>query len=669
MNLTSLMNDTRAAFDTRATVTFGPQRTSVENGEYGVAFVRPNDALSSILLATREILVVMIPYPAVQIRDIGRIRKLQEQHKERLEPGMAIVIHVDPVGNERLREWGREWGVTILPLEAAPRLPKGELLDAGLCVGLYQHDPFDLAGPVRAAHQFFGRGNVSDLARRLRAGTVLALFGIRKIGKTSVLNRVLDEASTHHGMATVMIDCSDDNVSQMSAASLLDSISKAVAESLAVPATSPYATLQSSSVAMTPGEAASQLLTVLESSDRPVLLVFDELDYITPSSPVAPHWRHDFNPFFRSLRRVYQESARRGVVFSLMFCGVSSRWFSEESVAGVENAALAFVPETYLPPFERAESQEMLVTLGRACGLNLSDSACDVMASTCSDIPSWLRRLGSYVNSCYAISGRPTRLRDKDVTPLCAEFVEVEGAQLAYSSLRHLFRIYPDLAEVALHAIGHSDGQRPMQRLISTLGRYGLLGATLTLSGPMVEAGMQIWLEEEQQRESELPLGLSEDSSRNGTSQIKAGSASAAGEEEWADLLSEVSRLRNILERDLREFATAVVRTELAARNDQRKVQDVLLSALPFERREQLKGLSVRALVREFYWLDLGNLIRKNWPMFESRFSDRKKFDLYMDIINDRPDAHAKEVDVADLALQRRAIGWMRSCVDTAGML
>lgn len=68
MNLTTLMNDTRAALDTRATVTFGPQRTSVENGDYGVAFVRPDDALSSVLVATREILVVMIPYPAVQIR-------------------------------------------------------------------------------------------------------------------------------------------------------------------------------------------------------------------------------------------------------------------------------------------------------------------------------------------------------------------------------------------------------------------------------------------------------------------------------------------------------------------------------------------------------------------------------------------------------------------------
>ena len=69
------------------------------------------------------------------------------------------------------------------------------------------------------------------------------------------------------------------------------------------------------------------------------------------------------------------------------------------------------------------------------------------------------------------------------------------------------------------------------------------------------------------------------------------------------------------------------------------------------------------------FWLELVNLVKKNWPMYEKYFVDRKQLDLFSDIINDRPDAHAKDFDGADLALQRRAIGWFQDRIHASGLI
>src|SRR5439155_13640434 len=139
----------------------------------------------------------------------------------------------------------------------------------------------------------------------------------------------------------------------------------------------------------------------------PVVLLNDEVDYITPASPVAAHWRAEFNPFFRALRAVYQEASRRELSFSIVISGVSSYWFSIDEIDGIENAALALVPEGYLTPFQRHESCHMIQTLGSAAGLIIKEAAADAIARTCSDIPFWIRKAGSFINSCYPTDSRP----------------------------------------------------------------------------------------------------------------------------------------------------------------------------------------------------------------------------------------------------------------------
>ena len=660
-------DEVRDNFATLGQITAAPHRFRLEGGDYVRLYIKPASKLGSALLTSRELLVLLAPFTELQARTVKAVEHCLQQSRGRLERGMAIVCHLDPAGDNRLREWGRERGLTLLPVHAVEdALPADDALQDLLCAGLYAHDPFDLAGPVRAAHQFFGRTEVPDLARRLRDGHIQALFGIRKIGKTSVLNRVLDEAKVHHQMACVVGDCSDDTLSALSPGRLMSSIAGAVNDALNF-SDDGYAFLFPVASEVDLGEASRTLLHLITGATRPVLLMLDEIDYITPSSPVAPQWQEGFNPFFRALRSIYQEAARRGPGFSMMICGVSSNWFMAEAIAGVENAALAFVPDSYLPPLERPQSIIMIQALGRAAGLVFSDSSADLVAGTCSDIPYWIRKAGSYINSCFAQEGRPLTLEAPDVSGLCDEYLEVEGRQIAYASVRHLLRIFPALAPVAAVALGApgSSLRALDQRYVSALGRYGLIGVDLQPSGAMARAGLQMWLDNDRSEMSELPMGAAAST----IDSVSPGSPTAAAEDEWADLLGEVSRQRNIVERRLREFTLTVLRAHCAQRNDGKKPTDLLLAAVPLERREKFKALSSAALAKKLFLLELANVVRKNWVQFEDHFNDRKKFDLYIDIMNDRPDAHAKELDGADLALQRRAMDWVDERIELSGLL
>ncbi|HWL42997.1 MAG TPA: AAA family ATPase [Ilumatobacter sp.] len=656
--MTRLLRDLELAFGDAAK--FDTKTSFVaEQATYGEAYLQVGHQLGTALLASKEVLLVVADFPKVQVRNVAILRERLRRGAHRLQPGIGILAHRDPTGNAKLRQWGREAGLTVLPLDLSTGTPRHKSLLSALLEDLYTYDRFDLTGPVRSDFQFFGRPFVPDMARRLAEGTVTSLFGIRKIGKTSLLNRLARELTDGFGARVVFLDASHDAIAALQPAELLNVLANAAAEV----DTGKYVSVSpavSDGVVDTSTEA-DLLLEAITTVTSPLVLIIDEVDYLTPSSPTEEHWRTDFNVTLRALRRVYQEATRRSTPFSLLVSGVSSRWFTEESVDGIENAALALVPETYLAPLSRSESVEMIEKLGLACGLIFERGAADNVATTASDNPFWIRKAGSYINSCVPQDGRPARLDAGIVAALCEEFVLIEGAQLAYSSLRHLFRIYPELGLGAVDVVfGNSD--RTPQEVLSTLGRYGILGEGFCASGPMVAAGLDRWKRADSASATTPRLFASPEASS-----VSAGSASSVGEELWAEMLGEVSTVRNAVERRLRDLILVVVRSELAS-DKARHPKDALVAAVPSERREALRGGATNIL-KAMYWLELLAVIRKNWKWFEKYFADRAKFDLYGEIVNDRPDAHAKDIDGADLALQKRALEWFDKAIDRSALL
>lgn len=474
----------------------GQERREFEKGLYACIWLKPNKRVATGLSTSREIAVVVTTFPSLQQRTVKFAKEVILSSKGRLDSSVVLIAHQDAAGDESLCEWGKELGLLVLPV-----FMKGDWrrhdrsLEALLSRYLYASDPFDLAGPIRNQGQFYGRSDATDVARRLQEGQVKAYFGIRKIGKTSMINRIIDQARSRFGSVCVMADCQNDGISSLDATRLIDSVTGAIIEARDDPSDS-YRSVIPLTYNDNIKDAHSQLQNIVETTSRPIVLVLDEVDFITPGSPTADHWASDFNPLFRSLRAVYQETCRIGKNFSILVGGVSSRWFFVESIRGVENAALAFVPEEYLGPFHRAQSTNMIKALGRSAGLLFADESAAIVADVCGDMPYWIRKCGSFIHRQLDPDDRPVQVNAQQCRELCDAFSQGDGAELAEVSIRHLLRVFPQLvAVVEASYAGDKIEDRRLIRFRQVLQKYGIVNETGALRGPLMAAGVEGALE------------------------------------------------------------------------------------------------------------------------------------------------------------------------------
>ncbi|MCY3840148.1 MAG: hypothetical protein OXH09_16115 [Gammaproteobacteria bacterium] len=628
----------------------GSYQENYEQGVYGCLIAKPSRRVQRSLGIDREVLAVVSTFRDQQTRTITFVQNEIEESLGRYESSLAIVIHNDPQGNEKLKNWGKEKGISILPIRTAQLGSGGEKIDLlrTLCFELYSYDPFDVTGPVSDDQHFFGRREEAiDLARKLQGGQIRSCLGIRKVGKTSIINRVLHEIRRSHECICIMIDCSGDDIWSMSAAQLLSSMARTL--DYAIRADS-YATVLPTMDKMDITTARNSLEKGIIDCKRPVLFVFDEVDYITPGSPTEKKWRTEFNVFWRNLRRVFQECDRREGVVSILVSGVSSYWFTVESIAGIENAALSFIPEEYLNPMPLGATTAMLRRLGNIAGLAFDSDALEAIATSSGNMPYWARKCCSYIHRQVPVSDRPQSLNKERVTPLIDDFIAKEGVAISEVALSHLFRVHPLLRDAVLRCY-EGNGALVTDVLKSVLVQYGILTEKGEISGSMVQRAL-----------ASLELGTSIDASRKKKSEEgESERALGPGEwKEWAEEIATIGKRRNIVERQLRSIVVNFVRMDsLSKPGGLEKIKRRILRVVPSNERQGFEHVSAQDTVSRFTWQQLTKLVEREWRLFERIFGNKKDFTSHCEIVNDRVDAHAKSADHADIALYRRSLGWL----------
>ncbi len=613
-----------------------------EKGHYGVVFAKLSRRLESVLSVDREVVVVFSSFHSLQARTIKFAGEVISDEGVRLDPTLSIIVHKDARGNNKLKNWGRQVGMTVLPIYSRGDMPAGEELERALSRELFSHDIFDITGPVSDDSQFYGRRTeAQELGRKLQRGQIHACLGIRKIGKTSILNRVVSHLREYHDSICIVIDCSRDDISSMDAGELMWSTAlcakDAIQKGKNYDAVSPCATGNSVT------EGSELLIAAIQSSEKVVVILMDEVDYITPGNNKSTHWQTEFGVFWRNFRAVYQEMTRvNRRSLSLLISGVSSKWFSVQSINGEENAALSLIPEEYLSPLPRGATLAMIRDLSRQSGLILTERVREKIAEVSADIPFWVRKACSYIHRQIPIEQRPYEPPISEVVPLLKKFVEIEGSVLARVALNHLFTVYPELEDGVLSCYDGKSSECP-KYLLDKLRRYGIIlesGTSYEISGDMMRAGFEDYLDE-----------------ITSTSQMETyAKESRSLEGDWADELAIINRKRNLLEKRLRDTALGFLRYDSLHDKSSLDVKARLLRVIPSERRDSLQAKSTEEIISSFLWTDLVKLILKEWRIFDPIFSDKRKFELNCEIINERPDAHAKEIDQAELALQKRSL-------------
>ena len=625
-----------------------PQFTTRDKGLYAYLLARPSRRLAFALSVDREVLILFSTFEDQQQRTVKVARELISESHGRLEPTVAIIVHMDPEGNIKLPKWGRSFGLAVLAVYSGRMPTTPEELERHLCYELFSHDPFDVTGPVSDDDNFFGRRNEAlDLARKLQTGQIRSCLGIRKIGKTSVINRVIQECRSHHDCFCVVMDCSKDEIWSQTTEQLMTSVGEAIRA--ASRSLDQYSTVSSPVASLNLSDATSGLLTMIKSTSKPVILLIDEVDYVTPGSTTTDYWKDGFNRFWRNFRSVYQEALRSEKTVSVMVGGVSAKWFAVGSIEGVENAALALIPEEYLSPLPRGASIAMIKKIARSAGLIFRDDAADLISAACSDMPFWIRKACSYIHHRTEIPTRPITFEFGVVSSLTSDFILEEGNTLAQVALSHLFRVYPELLEPSLKVL---NGERAemLPSSITILRKYGIVSnrEPIQPSGDMIRAALKA-IKDEVTAEK-LRRAAQGDPSEN---------TSPTGLTEWAEELAVVNKSRNLLEKRMRQLALNFLRADAIQKKSKGGAKERILSALSSLRRDQLQSLPADDLIEKLFWLELKALIVREWPVFLGVFADRRRFEESCDLVNDRPDSHAKDVDAADFALQRRSLQWL----------
>jgi hypothetical protein len=608
---------------------------SKARSRYIAAFLGPNKRAKATLMTQLEIACIVAPYSDVQVRSVDALVGLMRRHSRRVDPRIAFLVHFDPTGNDRLRAWGDQRELAIIPLYRSPRdgLPDAETLIRSLADHIYQRDPFALNEPVASDRDFFGRRrDAEDLFRSLCAGQVRSLFAMRRAGKTSIINRMRTMGGD---TAIAMVDASDEEVHSLDAKGTEALVAATVADARSCG----YAVAGSVARGSHRGET-SLLAELTRETSNPLIIVFDEVDFIGPTSPANPRWQAEFVPFWRALRVAYQEARRQDRPVGILVCGVSSQAFREHHIAGHENPVFGFVPDQYLEPFGERESARMIKDLGLRCGLRFDAAAARRLYEACNGFPYWIRLGGSMIHHQLDIEGRPRDLALADVEPLIGPFIDGEGADHVESTLDNLEERDGTVMTAARRIVAHQETDGRMGRLAV---RYGL--AIQDSSGLSVPDGLVRAALVRPRRAIATQQSPEPDAALDSGSEL---------------VVHEIAVLHDRLERDLR----TVVRGSLQASADGSEWVDRVLDALPKPRRDALKGSKGDVLMRGLYFLELKQIIVKHWSVFERRFGDKRRFASAMEVANDRPFAHAGDYDLADLALFRREYRWLQDRAD-----
>lgn len=144
------------------------------------------------------------------------------------------------------------------------------------------------------------------------------------------------------------------------------------------------------------------------------------------------------------------------------------------------------------------------------------------------------------------------------------------------------------------------------------------------------------------------------------TDEYKSSNSQSNEESKWLERLIEINIRRNAIEKKLRSIVLNFIRYSSLQEKTQLVAKDRILAIIDSAKRGQFANLHAEQIMESNYmWSDLIKLIKKEWPLFERIFADQNEFSKHCDIINDRPDAHAKQIDEADMAMYRRSLKWM----------
>ncbi|HUZ48980.1 MAG TPA: hypothetical protein VMW12_04445 [Candidatus Dormibacteraeota bacterium] len=368
----------------RATEIFGQSfRTNHANSEhsrvdnsFGYLFLGPTARISSEFNIIREVLFYADESTAFTSKSFQNITRLLDDNKLRLMQDVVFVASQDVRAEKLCAEHIEETGRKLIYCSFADLQSAGEDFAAELLRRfLYSRDLFDVSDPVSTDEQFFARYKlVDEIYDALVSGQSSGIFGLRKIGKTSVLERLRKKNDLTGKFHIAYLDAQSPEVYRNDPAGVAYEIARAFNRSYAQRHGQPFQKdVPSGGNLLDASRFLRDFLTrLIAQSNKPLLVIIDELERILPTSSSTNAWNTQYIDLWRLMR---SESQIRAGKFVFLVASTNPYFAEVANVAGEDNPLYRFIKARYLTPFGVDDLAEMIGKLGQPMGVSFQREA------------------------------------------------------------------------------------------------------------------------------------------------------------------------------------------------------------------------------------------------------------------------------------------------------
>ncbi len=373
-----------------------------------------------------------------------------------------------------------------------------------LQIRLYSADLYNVSTAIRSADNFFGRkGLISELVAGLRQGSRhLGIFGLRKMGKTSLLYRIISTLRNTESAYVAQLELERIDSINPTGEYFLWSLGEAIYDShRAIRRLSGFRLFGRYNLFSDIPQRDSvwelfdyDLTRVTQSIGRPLVLAIDEIELMWPTS-TRTDWGDTFVRVWRLLRGIDQSNPGK---LSFLVSGTNPRCVETHEVLGRDNPAYNFFDVRFLPPFDQGECQLLLSQLGDRMGLKWTPEGVGRIYRLVGGHPFLLRSYASLIHRHQLPRNGVVTIEAPLVKGLVNNFILERGSSLS-QIIAVLEEQYPnEMFLLETLASGRVGEFRELSSAFPTdtahLIGYGLVATALSDTGLAIEV-LQTWLQ------------------------------------------------------------------------------------------------------------------------------------------------------------------------------
>lgn len=371
------------------------QRRRAYNAALSVYFLKPEPFMEDSYGFSREVLMVYSPFGRMEPRAIQAAESFLVTLPAfgRVESLNYFLISDD----SSIQEWTHSYtsqnpeARIIVPFNADElRKHKGDSYYIRNIINkyLYGRDLFDYRLPIEKDYYFFGRKEVvASFYEAIIKNENKGLFGLRKTGKTSILYKLERQVKASSAGLFLIFDCKSPSIRMLRWNQLFEKICEDISQAMGIKIEGGFDEIEVA-------DTFARLVAKSAGKER-IILVFDEIEYISPIAVMDLHWKMDFIKFWQTFWAV--QSRYRNICTIIV--GVNPYPLEIDTIDGIQNPLFGIVPPVYLQGLVFDDMKMMVRTLGKRMGLRFDQNSLEYIYARYGGHPLLTRLACSILNT------------------------------------------------------------------------------------------------------------------------------------------------------------------------------------------------------------------------------------------------------------------------------